>query len=286
MVSPQPGTIALDAQTFELLRKLIEARFGLVYTPETAYLLEKRLAPRVLAAELGSFPEYYSFLTSTRVPQATRDRELSEIFELLSTRETYFFREAYQLEVFRESLLPAIHAQRPRGNSLSVWSAGCASGEEPYSIAVEIIESGLFGGWQVQVVGSDLSTQALHTAMHAVYGPSSFRQTEPGRLNRFFRPLTGRWQVVEEVRKLCSFHKLNLMTNDFSVVGGPFDAIFCRNVIIYFDRKARVSLIERLSDRLAPGGYLFLGHAESLLDANTPLGIAHLGKELVYRKPR
>ncbi len=286
MPSPQTGTVTLDQQTFELLRKLIEARFGLVYTTETAYLLEKRLAPRVLAAGLSSFPEYYAYLTSARVPQGVRDREMTEIFELLSTRETYFFREAYQLDAFRQTFLPTIHERRPRGNTLNIWSAGCASGEEPYSIAVEIIESGLFGGWDVRVVGTDLSSLALHAAMHAIYGPSSFRQTEPSRLQRYFRPLTGRWQVVEEVRKLCTFHKLNLMSDDYSVVGGPFDAIFCRNVIIYFDRKARAKLIDRLSERLAPGGYLFLGHAESLLDGNTPLGIAHLGKELVYRKPK
>lgn len=285
MPSPQPGALSLDTPTFELLRKLIEARYGLVYTPETAYLLERRLASRVQAHGLSSFQEYYAQLTSPRIPHVMRDRELAEVFELLSTRETYFFRESYQLDAFREVLLPQLHAKRPRGNSLNIWSAGCASGEETYSLAVEIIESGLFEGWQVHVVGSDLSSQALQTAMHAVYGPSSFRQTDAARHNRYFRPLTGRWQVIESVRKLCTFHKLNLMDADFSSIGGPFDAIFCRNVIIYFDRASRGALIQRLADRLAPGGYLFLGHAESLLDANTPLGIAHLGRELVYRKP-
>jgi len=286
MTSPNPGAIGLDPQAFELLRRLIQLRFGLVYTQETAYLLERRLLQRVKAYGLSSFLDYYLYLTDPQVSPAAREREFVEIFELLSTRETYFFREAYQLEAFREQLLPALHQKRPRGNSLSVWSAGCASGEEPYSIAVEIIESGLFDAWQVRIVGTDLSSQALHAASHGIYGPSSFRQTDPSRHSRYFRPLTGRWQVNDGVRKLCTFLRLNLMHDDFGVVGGPFDAIFCRNVIIYFDRAERGKLVSRLAERLAPGGYLFLGHAESLLDITTPLEIAHLGRELVYRKPK
>ncbi len=285
MPSPTSGAIVLDSQSFELLQKLICTRFGLVYTVETAYLIERRLQQRLEANGLSSFFDYYQLLTDPTQPLARRERELQEIFELLSTRETYFFRESYQLDAFREVLLPQLHYKRPRGQQLSVWSAGCASGEEPYSIAVEIIESGLFDGWNVRIIGSDLSSQALHAAVQGIYGPSSFRQTDPGRHNRYFRPLTGRWQIIESVRRMCTFVRLNLIEDDFGSVGGPFDAIFCRNVISYFDRSERQRLIERLSDKLAPGGYLFLGHAESLLDGNTPLGIAHLGRELVYRKP-
>ena len=285
MPSPSSGALVLDSQAFELLRKLIQARFGLVYTPETAYLLERRLAQRVTAHGLSSFLDYYLLLTESQ-PAAVRERELTEVFELLSTRETYFFRESYQLEVFREVLLPQLYKHRPRGSTLSVWSAGCASGEEPYSIAVEIIESGLFDSWQVRIVGTDLSRQALHTAAHGIYGPSSFRQPDASRHSRHFRPLTGRWQVSDAVRRLCSFQTLNLVRDDFRAIGGPVDAIFCRNVIIYFDRSERGKLVSRLAEQLAPGGYLFLGHAESLLDITTPLEIAHLGRELVYRKPR
>lgn len=285
MPSPTTGAIGLVPQAFELLQQLICARFGLVYTIETAYLIERRLQQRLEAHGLTSFLDYYDLLTDPAQPESRRERELQEIFELLSTRETYFFRESYQLDAFREVLLPQLQKRRPRGNQLSVWSAGCASGEEPYSIAVEIIESGLFDGWNVRVVGSDLSVQALQAAVQGIYGPSSFRQTDPVRHSRYFRPLTGRWQINESVRRMCTFVRQNLVEDDFSAVGGPFDAIFCRNVIIYFDRAGRNRLIERLSDKLAPGGYLFLGHAESLLDGNTPLGIAHLGRELVYRKP-
>lgn len=285
MPSPISGAIVLDPQAFDLLSKLIATRFGLVYTTETAYLLERRLQNRLSLHGLASFLDYYLLLTDPKQSSAHRDREFQEIFEILSTRETYFFRESYQLDAFREVLLPQLHNKRPRGSSLSVWSAGCASGEEPYSIAVEIIESGLFDSWNVRIIGSDLSSQALHAAVQGIYGPSAFRQTDPGRHNRYFRPLTGRWQINDSVRRMCTFLRLNLIHDDFSILGGPFDAIFCRNVIIYFDRADRNRLIARLADQLAPGGYLFLGHAESLLDGNTPLGIAHLGRELVYRKP-
>ena len=117
MPSPSSGALVLDSQAFELLRKLIQARFGLVYTPETAYLLERRLAQRVTAHGLSSFLDYYLLLTESQ-PAAVRERELTEVFELLSTRETYFFRESYQLEELREVLLPQLYNHRPRGSTL------------------------------------------------------------------------------------------------------------------------------------------------------------------------
>lgn len=289
MPQPNPGLPTLSPDLFRRFCAFIEARFGLVYGAETAFLVERRLLQRMQSLGLSSFEEYFFYLVApshTPLADFAEDSEEAELFELLSTRETYFFREKYQLDVFRDVLLPTLEQSRPRKNRLSVWSAGCASGEETYSIAIEMVESGLFAGWDAQIVGSDLSASALRIARHGVYGPSSFRETTPERQERFFRPLAGRWQVLESVRKLCSFVRLNLMSLDFSAVGGPFDAIFCRNVIIYFDRKKRAEFIERLCDGLAPGGYLFLGHAETLLDERTPLETTRLGREIVYRKRR
>lgn len=283
---PTTSPIAMSEVEFQLLRDLIQARFGLRFDDDTAYLLERRLLPRIEGLHLRSFFDYHAFITNPALPEPERERELDEIFDRVATRETYFFRETYQLDAFREELLPQIVKKRPRGRRFSVWSAGCASGEEAYSLAVEIIVSGLLAEWDVSVVGSDLSQAALQTARQAIYGASSFRQTEPWRQQRFFKALTnGRWQVDADVRKLCTFTRANLISTDWASVGGPFDAIFCRNVIMYFERPLRSALIQRLSAKLVPGGYLFLGHSESLLDQTSPLQITRLGTALVYRRP-
>ncbi|MFO0572562.1 MAG: protein-glutamate O-methyltransferase CheR [Polyangia bacterium] len=285
-MQPTASPIAMSEVEFQLLRDLIQARFGLRFDDDTAYLLERRLMPRIESLHLRSFLDYHDFITNPALPEPERERELDEIFDRVATRETYFFRESYQLDAFREELLPLLVKTRPRGRRLSVWSAGCASGEEAYSLAIEIILSGLLGEWDVGVLGSDLSQAALQTARGGAYGPSSFRQTEPWRQQRFFKALTGgRWQVQPEVRRLCTFTRANLISTDWASVGGPFDAIFCRNVIMYFDRVMRSALIQRLASKLVPGGYLFLGHSESLLDLTTPLQIVRLGSALVYRKP-
>ena len=285
IVMPSPMPAPMNQHEFQLLRDLIQARFGLCFPTETAYLLERRLLPRLEANQLVSYLAYYDFLKSPAVAEAERDRELDELYDRIATRETYFFRESYQLAAFREKFLSAILDKRPRGPRLNIWSAGCASGEEVYSLAMEILDSGSFADWQVKLTGSDFSLQALATARRGVYGQTAFRQTEPRWIQRYFRTLTGRWEIIDEVRRLCRFTRSNLVASDWGAVGGPFDAIFCRNVLIYFDRAARGPLVTRLAEKLVPGGYLFLGHAESLIDVSTPLHLTHLGSEIVYYKP-
>lgn len=279
---PSSMTAQMTDSDFRLLRDFIQARFGLCFPSENAFLLERRLQPRLDAHALAGFRDYYEFLQAA--PAAEVERELDELFDRIATRETYFFREAYQLDALRDELIPSLYERRPRGNKLSLWSAGCASGEEAYSLAMTVLESGRLHNWQVEIVGSDFSLQALATARRGVYGQSSFRQTEPARLSRFFRTLTGRWEVLDEVRRLCRFTRCNLAAADWGTVGGPFDAIFCRNVLIYFDRAARAALVSRLAERLTPGGYLFLGHSEALVDKSAPLHLTHLGREIVYTK--
>jgi chemotaxis protein methyltransferase CheR len=277
--------LAMTTGEFTLLRDFIKARFGLCFPPENAYLLERRLQPRLEALQLYGFTDYHDYLNNAAVPAAERERELDELFERIATRETYFFRESYQLDAFRDELLPTLAAAAKASPRLSVWSAGCASGEETYSIAMEVLRSGRLGGFAIDIVGSDWSRKALAAAQRGVYGPSSFRQTEAALQQRFFRPTSGGFEVLPEVRKLCRFVRLNLVADDFSTIGGPFQAIFCRNVLIYFDRATRASLLQRLADKLTPGGYLFLGHSETIGDLGTPLQLARLGREIVYTRP-
>jgi chemotaxis protein methyltransferase CheR len=239
--------------------------------------------PRLEALSLGDFTDYYRYLRSAN-PEARR-AELEEMVDRVTTNETYFFREAYQLDAFRDEILPALHRAAARGRRLSVWSAGCATGEEAYTIAILILESGLFAGWDVRVFGSDISRRVLQVARRGQYGRSSFRSIEPRLLRRYFREADGKQQVRDEVRQLCSFGHLNLMDASMMVLVGDVDVIFCRNVLIYFDGESRRKVIDALHRKLLGGGYLLLGHSESLLTITTAFELVHLKTDLVYRKP-
>jgi chemotaxis protein methyltransferase CheR len=289
--------LSLHSHEFVLLRDLVAERFGLQYTDELAYLLERRLLPRVEALGLRSFLDYHDYLLNTSIPESERAQELSEIFEILSTRETYFFRESYQLDALRKELLPRLAVSRRHSKRLRFLSAGCASGEEAYSLAVTLCQSGLFASWDLQVVGCDLSLRALETARRGLYGRSSFRQVSDAVLGEFFElQPDGRRRVCDEVRRQCRLHFLraNLSVqaedwaqsaSDAALLMGPFDAIFCRNLLIYFSRPRRTQLLAGLAQRLASDGVLFLGHSESLHDLKTPFVLDRLAGELVYRLP-
>jgi chemotaxis protein methyltransferase CheR len=280
---PAPGERTLTREVFRLLRDVIYEFSGLFFDDDATYLIQRRLLPRLDALSLQDFADYYRFLRSA-TPESRR-AELDEIVERVTTNETYFFREGYQLAAFRDEILPQLYAARPRGKRLSVWSAGCSSGEEAYTIAILILESGLFADWEVRVFGSDISRRVLSIARKASYGRASFRTTEPRLLRRYFREVDGRHQVREDVRQLCSFGQINLVDEPMAALVGEVDIVFCRNVIIYFNHDSRRRVVEMLHRKLNRGGYLLLGHSESLMNVTTAFELVHLKNDMVYRKP-
>jgi len=168
---------------------------------------------------------------------------------------------------------------------LSVWSAGCSTGEEVYTLAILIEESGLFGGWDVRVYGSDISRRCVAAARRGVYGASAFRAVGPNVRRAHFLEHADGAHVSDKIRASCHFGHLNLMDADKVRVVGRVDAVFCRNVLIYFDPKSRKKVIDMFYERLIPGGFLFLGHSESLLNISTAFELVHLSEDLVYRRP-
>jgi chemotaxis protein methyltransferase CheR len=273
----------LSPEVFRLLREIIYDYCGIFFSDENAYIVHRRLQPRLDTLALGDFGEYYRYLRSC--DPAARKLELEEIVDRVTTNETYFFRESYQLDAFRDEILPELFQARPRGRRLSVWSAGCASGEEVYTIAILILETGLFADWEVRVFGNDISRRCLQTARKAQYGHSSFRATDERLMRRYFRESEGKHQVRDEVRALCSFGQINLMDEPMMRLVGDVDVVFCRNVLIYFDYTSRKKVISTLHDKLVRGGYLLLGHSESLMNLSTAFDLVHLKNDMVYRKP-
>jgi chemotaxis protein methyltransferase CheR len=275
----------LSRDTFRLLRDVIYAHCGIFFADENAYIIQRRLAPRVDALSLTDFPDYYRYLRSAS-PEARR-AELEEIVDRVTTNETYFFRESYQLEALRSEILPEIFTRKPRGKRLSVWSAGCASGEEAYSVAMVIMDTGMFGEWDVRVFGSDISRKVLSVARKGTYGRGSFRATDQRMQRRYFRETPeGKHQVRDEVRQLVSFGQINLIDEPMAILVGEVDVILCRNVLIYFDAASRRRVIDTLHHKLVRGGYLLLGHSESLINVTTAFELVHLKNDMVYRKPQ
>jgi chemotaxis methyl-accepting protein methylase len=174
---------------------------------------------------------------------------------------------------------------KERSKRLLVWSAGCSTGEEAYTLAALILESDRFNGWDVRVIGSDLSKQCVAHARRAVYQAGSLRATSARDKARYFQELGDGFHVDESVKKLCQFGQMNLFDAGRGNLVGRVDAIFCRNVLIYFDVRSRKRVIDHLYQRLSPGGYLMLGHSESLLNLSTAFELVHLRDDLVYRKP-
>ncbi len=264
-----------------MLRDLVYEHAGLVYDESAMMLFDRRLGERLEALGLPTYQAYYKYLRF----DARNHQELEEAVERLTTKETYFFRQEYQLRAFQAELLPRLEQANERTRRLLVWSAGCSTGEEAYTLAALILESELFEGWDVRVIGTDLSKQSVAHARRGVYQASSLRATSARDKLRYFLEMDDGFHVTDPVKKLCQFGQMNLFDSGRGNLVGRVDAIFCRNVLIYFDVRSRKRVIDNLYQRLTPGGYLMLGHSESLLNLSTAFELVHLRDDLVYRKP-
>lgn len=272
----------IELGDFRLLRDIINRFCGIEFSDDQRASVARKLRERLRALDLTDFKQYYHYLRYHVDAQA----ELERAAELLTTNETYFFREDYQLRGFRDEILPQLRDSlaAKKTNRLAIWSAGCSTGEEVYTLAMLIAKCGMFDDWNVRVFGNDISRRVLHTARRAVYGSSSFRAM-PEEFASYFVDVPEGKQVHPRIRAMCHFGHLNLLERDRTAVVGRVDAIFCRNVLIYFDDRSRRSVIETFYERLSPGGFLLLGHSESLLNLTTAFELVHLKTDLVYRKP-
>lgn len=273
---------SLDLKDFRLIRDFVNQFCGIYFADDSAYIVERRLRERLRELGLHDFGEYYRYLRYH--PKASS--ELENAAEVLTTNETYFFREAYQLRAFADEILPKVRNKAlARGSKrIDVWSAGCSSGEEVYTIAILIEASGLFEGWDVRVFGNDISRRVLRKARGATYTSASFRAMIP-EYERYFISTDEGKQVHPRIRAMCHFGHLNLMNERRAAIVGRVDVAFCRNVLIYFDDSSRRQVLDTIYQRLHRGGYLLLGHSESLLHSTTAFEIAQLTTDIVYRRP-
>jgi chemotaxis protein methyltransferase CheR len=256
---------------FTQFQRLIYREAGIALSPAKHSLVAARLARRVRDLSLPTFGAYYR-----RVVSGIGD-ELTWMLNAITTNETHFFRESAQFDLLRDHCCAEWQADAGRGarpRRARIWSAACSTGEEPYSIAMALQDRLGADGWDFEITASDLSTAVLAKARAGVWPVDKLRGVPTPLLKRHFLrgsgPEAGRAKISAALRAMVDFRRINLRDEQYPVTGA-FDAIFCRNVLIYFDAASRAHVIAKLVERLAPGGYLFLGHAESLIGTTLPL---------------
>lgn len=264
---------------FTYISTLVKNACGINLHDGKKELVKARLCKILRALKITDFDEYIERI-------ANDPREMTRMLDSLSTNLTYFFRESQHFNYLREVELPALLYRNRQSRRLRLWSAGCSSGEEPYSMAVtvrEVLASAK--DWDVGILATDLSTRMLEQAKQATYDLERFREMPRNYLSQYFRLLetrpVKRYGIKEELRSMVTFGQLNLM--GYWPMKGPFDVIFCRNVMIYFDKQTQARLIQRYWDILAPEGLLFVGHSESLSGINHNFEYV---QPAIYRKPK
>lgn len=272
----------LKDEDFRLLRDFIAHYSGIYFDDQSRYLLERRLQKRLEEHGFESFRDYYLHL----IYDPNREDEVGMMLDILTTNETFFFREIKQLKAFSEEIIPEIVEGKKNDQSLRVWSAGCSTGEEPYTLAILMLENHLLDGWHKEILATDISNRVLHSAREGIYYKHSFRSTESRYLDLFFQKVDeNRHRIKENVKSIVTFGHLNIMQNSNWPADHSFDVIFCRNVLIYFNQEAKRTAVANLEAKLKHGGFLILGHAESILNLSTSFILKHFKNDMVYQKP-
>lgn len=248
---------------FKFIRDLVAEQTGISLSEAKSHMVYSRLSRRLRSLNIASFAQYCDYLNNGA------SDELVHFVNALTTNLTAFFRENHHFEFLAQTLLPHIFA-RNANKRVRIWSAGCSTGEEPYSLAMVLRENmPNSGGWDVKILATDLDSNVVAKASSGIYEESRLNGVSPQRLKRFFirNRNSNQVKVKPEVSELITFKQLNLMHQ--WPMKGPFDFIFCRNVVIYFNKDTQKALFKRFADMTVDRGYLFIGHSESLFKVST-----------------
>ncbi len=265
-----PRSDSLTNADLGRLCDLIYTESGIKLSPDKKVMLEMRLNRRLRDLNVGSYAEYCDYLFGGH----HQEQEIIHLIDVVTTNKTDFFREGTHFEILVNTVLPEFEANSPSGRDFRVWSAGCSTGEEPYTLAMVLDNyATAHAGFTYKVLATDISNTVLEKASAGVFASEVVRPVPSDLRRKYFMrsrdPNSNQLRVVPELRKSVEFRRLNLM-EDFRLPE-PMDAIFCRNVIIYFDRPTQERLLTKLSGQLVRGGYMFMGHSEALHNMDIPL---------------
>ncbi|MEZ7198117.1 CheR family methyltransferase [Pseudodesulfovibrio karagichevae] len=274
--------VKITDEEFVQLRDFIYGKSGIFVDEKRKYLFESRFSRRLGELGLTSFTDYIKFL------KVDRGQELKQLFEMVTTNETSFWRDTKQLTSFRDNLLKEIlDRQRKAGKlELNIWSAGCSSGEEPYTLVFLLLETlkAEIARWRINITAVDLSEEMIAKARAGIYSEYAFKTTPDETRKRYFKEVEGGWELDQRIRRLVKFEPMNL-NDPLAIKRIPRSHIvFCRNVIIYFDDAMKRKVVQAFYDNLLPGGYLLVGHSESLHKISQSFKPIHNAGAIAYKK--
>lgn len=277
-----PATINMSESQFEKLRKIIYDRSGIHFQDTKKYVLESRLTRRLEELDFENYDQYLMYLTTGPY----QSEEFQEMFNRITINETSFFRNEPQLQSFEERILPELLEARKATKTLRIWSAACSSGEEPYTLAIQIYRSlGVrLADWRIEILGTDISEKVLNIARSGRYHHYAVRSTNPAIVSRYFKQDDRHYQLNDDIMSMVNFEKLNLKDVFAARRFGTFDLIMCRNVLIYFDDDMKTNVIKMFQHQLADDGTLYIGHSESLHNMETGFAQLDLPHAFAYRK--
>jgi chemotaxis protein methyltransferase CheR len=270
----------LSATDLQRLSAFLYRQTGMLFGESKRYYIERRLADRFAATGSTEFTAYYGLLRSSADERET-------LINAFTVNETYFYREEHQLRCLSRSILPELILTRQPGDKIRIWSAPCSTGEEAYSIAIWLLENWrLVDAYNIEINGSDIDTRVLEAAREGLYGERALSRLSPDLLDSYFEPQRRhRRRIIRDLQESVTFSQANLIDGPSLVSHGTFDVIFCRNVLIYFDDESRLVAASNLYDRLAPGGYLCLGHTESMSRISDRFTVRRFEDAIVFQRP-
>lgn len=272
----------LSDDLFDKFAKLIYKKTGISYELNKKYYVQKRVERRAEALSMDSLSEYYQLLKFTDNPS-----EFEILVNDITVNETYFFRDFPQLSNFAEDVLPLIVKEKKIKKRLKVWSAACATGEEPYTLSIilrEMLDD--YDEWDIQIIATDINTEVLKFAKIGLYESRAVKDVPPEYLEKYFTKRHDRYLININIRRPVTFRQFNLvLEEDMKSISGC-DVIFCRNCLIYFDDESRKNVLSHFYESLNPGGLVFLGHSESVGRISSAYKVQKMGNTIVYSKPR
>jgi chemotaxis protein methyltransferase CheR len=274
--------LELDDILFRKLRDLVYQHSGMHFDERKKYFMARRIEHRIESTGASNVLDYYQMLR-----YGSSSRELQELTEALTTNETYFFREFPQLRAFADHVLPAVLEKKRRlgDYTIRIWSAGCSTGEEPYTLAIilrEVIDD--FNLWKIQIIASDITQNALKMARRGLYSERAVKDVPTIYLNKYFQTQGNFYQVLPPILNMVDFRHANLLDQTIASELRGLEFVFCRNVLIYFDDVSARRVVDSFYDALRPGGFVLLGHSESVGRITSAFQLERLGDMLVYMK--
>ncbi|MFW0883591.1 CheR family methyltransferase [Candidatus Acidulodesulfobacterium sp. H_13] len=274
--------VDLSNDTFNKLKVFIYEISGIYFSEQKKYLLETRLSKRLSVLNLLNFEDYYNYLKYS----SEKEIEMKELLNSVTTNETSFFRDMPQLKIFVDILKQIISANSFSAyKKIRIWSAGCSTGEELYTIAILIKENIFLSNVEFEIVGTDISEKVLSSAKNGIYNGYTLRNASEAVLRKYFNKIDDdTYNVKDEIKNITVFRNINLMDVKEIKLLNLFDVVLCRNVIIYFDAESKKKAVVNIYTGLKTGGYLFLGHSESLHSVSALFKLVGIGKTPLYRK--